>query len=286
MTRRFTLFVTTGLLAVPGLAVAYYPPGYGPPRYAPCPPVTYVCPPPPVVECPSAMTPPAKPLAPPKVMEKPDASAPKEVKPAAAAEPMPMKKPEPEKKVDAPKQELPKSDLAIPSPAVPEIPEKPKPKAPEPAPFTLPPIDAPKKKDDSPPKLDLPSAKLETPPKVDVPSITLPPTTIVPVKAEEKKESVPEIVLPKISESKYLPTEPKVRVIPVEGKRSAGDQTVNLYNYTDRDLQLQVGGKATKLPAKSLLALTLPDSFAWKFGEKAETITIPADAAGLSIIIQ
>lgn len=281
MTRRFTLLVSTGLLAVPGLALAYYPPGYcPPPRYVPCPPVTYVCPSPPVVECPPATTPPAKPLNPPKVMEKPEAPEPKAVKPAAAAEPMPMKKPDLEK----PEQETPKGELAIPSPAVPETPAE-KPKPPEPAPFTLPPIDAPKKKDETPPKLELPSAKSETPPKVDIPPITLPPTTIVPVKSEEKPKP-PEIVLPKISESKYTPTEPKVRVVPVEGRRSAGDQTVNLYNYTDRDLQLQVGGKATKLPAKSLLALTLPDAFAWKFGEKAETITIPADAAGLSIIIQ
>ncbi|QEL20046.1 hypothetical protein [Limnoglobus roseus] len=271
-----------------------------------------------LADCPPAMNPPPTPLNPPKVMEKTEAPQPKTVSPAAAAEPMPDKP-----KVE--KVEPPKGELAIPSPAVPETPvEKPKPKTPEPAPvpapapLTMPPIDvtpAKPKKDEPPkeltpkidltlpkkeeppkelapkidltlPKVDVPSPKVETPPKQDIPTLILPVTGEQPPKKLDIP-TLPPLTLPNVSESKYTPVDaPKVRVIPVEGRRSAGNQTVSLYNYTDHPLELQIDGKATQVPAKSLVSLSLPDSFAWKLGEKSETATIPSDAAGLSIVIQ
>lgn len=278
MNRRRTLLSAAALLTATGVAFAHYPPrwvAYPPPVYVvpfdPC--VCPPAPPAPVADCPpAAMTTPAKPLAPPKVMEKPAApkvmekpEPPKPVKPAASEEPA----------------EKPKGELAIPSPAVPEAPvEKPKVKVPEPAPFTLPPIEATpaKPKKEEAPKLELP--------KAETPALTLPPTTgEQPKKADDF--TLPPLTLPKTTESKYTPAaETKVRVVPVEGRRSAGNQTVNFYNYTARDLQLNVDGKLQKIPAKSLLAVALPDAFAWTFGEKSETLTIPTDAAGLSIIFQ
>lgn len=261
-------------LAVPATADAFF----FRPYYCPPPVVVYYAPPiyvlPPVAFGPAYDCPPAAPASPPKVLEQPvpkamekpapkvEAPKPKVVVPAAAAEPM---------------KEKPKGDLAVPVPAVPV--EKPKD---VPVPFVLPPE---KKKDEKPdaglptiPKLNVPLAT----PESAVPKIELP---AVPKKDEPK---LPEFKLPPIvSESKYLPKEPfDVRVVPVEGKRAAGNQTVKFYNYTDRELSLVLDGKATAVPAKSLLSVVLPDTFEWSLGGKSETSTIPADVAGLSVVIK
>lgn len=291
MTRRRTLLATAGLLVVPGVTLAFFHRPYGPPAgwvvhpapmyvlpVDPC-----VCPPAlpaPPADCPPATNPPPRPLNPPKVMEKPEAPAPKVVTPSAAVEPM----------AEKPRVEPPKGELATPSPAVPETPvEKPKPADPKPVLPTVPPFDGtpPRpKKDETIPKIDLPLPKTEPAPvpKLDIPSLNLPPA------AEPKKDdtpTIPPLNLPKFSESKYTPAAgPKVRVIAVEGRRSAGNQTVSVYNYTDRPQEMHLDGKATSVPARSLVSLPLPDRFAWKLGDKTDTATIPADAAGLSIVIQ
>lgn len=274
MIRRSALLAVAASLTVPATADAFI----FRPYYCPPPVVVYYAPPiyilPPFAYGPAIECAPAAPVAPPKVMEQPapkamekpapkvEAPKPKDVVPAAATEPM---------------KEKPKGELAVPVPAVPA--EKPKD---VPVPFVLPPE---KKKDEKPdaglptiPKLNVPLAT----PESAVPKIELP---AVPKKDEPK---LPEFKLPPIvSESKYLPKESfDVRVVPVEGKRAAGNQTVKFYNYTDRELSLVLDDKSTAVPAKSLLSVALPDSFAWSLGGKSETATIPADAAGLSVIIK
>ena len=275
MIRRSLLLAILATLAVPTASQAFFfrpfcHYGY----YAPPPPVYWYAPPvyvlPPVYvpayECvPATLKAPPKLMEAPKPMEKPvpmvELPKPKEVVPAAA--------------------EKPKVEPAIPMVAVPDAP-KPIEKAvdvPKPAPLVLP----PEKKKDEKPEAGVPAIpKLNLPLAVPEPAV---PTPAVP-KADEKK--IPEIKLPPIvSESKYTPREePTFRVIPLEGKAVAGKRTVSFYNYTDRELSLSVDGQLKMLPAKSSLAIALPDSFLWSVGGRKESTEIPTDAAGLSVVIK
>jgi hypothetical protein len=262
MIRRSLFLAIFASLAVPSAAQAfffrpYYYHGY----YAP-PPVAYWYAPPvyvlPPVYLPAYECAPATPKAPlilkdaPKPMEKPaprvELPKPKEVLPAAASV-------------------KPKVEPAIPRVAVPDAP-KPEEKK----------LGPPEKKKDEKPDVGVPAI-----PKLNLPLAV--PEAAVP-KADEKK--IPEIKLPPIvSESKYTPREsPDVRVIPLEGKAVAGKRTVSFYNYTDRELSLSVDGQLKTLPAKSSLGLALPDSFKWSVGGPVESTAIPADAAGLSVVIK
>lgn len=249
-----------GYYAPPPVAYWYAPPVYAlPPVYLPA----YEC-------APAAPLPQPKPK--PKVMEAPK----------------PMEKPAPKVELPKPKDvlpaaaiEKPKLEPAIPMVAVPDAPKpiEKAPDVPKPAPLVLP----PEKKKDEKPDLGVPAIpKLNLPLAVPEPAV---PTPAVP-KTDEKK--IPEIKLPPIvSESKYTPREePTFRVIPLEGKAVAGKRTVSFYNYTDRELSLSVDGQLKTLPAKSSLGLVLPDSFLWSVGGRMESTEIPADAAGLSIVIK
>ncbi len=253
MIRRSLPLALLASLAVPSAAQAFFfrPYYYAPPpAYWYAPPV-YVLPPVywPSYECAPAPKPAPRLMDVPKPMEKP---APK------------VEAPKPRDVVPAAAIEKPKVEPAIPTVAVPE--------APKPAPLVLPPErkSEPKPGDVAIPKLDLPLA---------VPEPAVP-------KADEKK--VPEIKLPPIvSESKYSPREEhSIRVVPMEGKREAGNRVVSFYNYTDRELALSVDGRLKSLPAKSSLSLALPDTFLWSLDGKKESTDIPADAAGLSVVIK
>jgi hypothetical protein len=252
----FRPFCHYGYYAPPPVVYWYAPPVYVlPPVYAPA----YECAP-------------ATPKAPPRLMDAPK----------------PMEKPAPKVELPKPKEvvpaagiDRPKVEPAVPMVAVPDAPKpvEKQPDAPKPAPLVLPPE---KKKDEKPeagvpaiPKLNLPLAVPE--PAVPAPAVP---------KADEKK--IPEIKLPPIvSESKFLSREAlDVRVVPVEGRREDGNRVVNFYNYTDRAMALSVNGQLKALPAKSSLGLALPDSFKWSVGGRLETTSIPADAAGLSVVIK
>ncbi len=248
-----------GYYAPPPVAYWYNPPVYAlPPVYLPA----YEC-------APAAPLPQPKPK--PKVMEAPK----------------PMEKPAPKVELPKPKEvvpaaaiEKPKTEPAIPMVAVPDAPKpvEKQPVAPKAVPLVLPPVKTDEKPDAGVPAIP----KLNLPLAVPDPAV---PTPAVP-KADEKK--IPEIKLPPIvSESKYTPRESlDVRVIPLDGKAVAGKRTVSFYNYTDRALSLSVDGQLKTLPAKSSLALALPDSFLWSVGGQKETTEIPADAAGLSVVIK
>lgn len=295
MFQRVVLFAALAMLASPSAADAFFfrhwcyaPPPYTV-SYAPpiliLPPVVFA----PMYPCPPAHLSPT--VQPPKMSEQPS--------------PRPMEKPPTEKSStqrDEPKsksvvpainsvpmKDQPKIEPAIPMIAVPDAPKPLEPKTQPksgssdsiPVPLTLPPE---KKKDETPEAGLTPIPKLNPPlavPETAVPKIDLP----APKKDEPK---LPEIQLPPItSESKYTPREQfNVRVIPLEGQATAKNRTVSFYNYTDRELPLIVNGQSKSLPAKSSLALALPDSFAWSIGGKAELSDIPQGAAGLSIVIQ
>jgi hypothetical protein len=290
MIRRSLTLAILASLSLPAAAQAFFfrPFCYAPPpAYYYAPPVYYYAPPPAYYYAPPVFTLPPVYLPPYECAPAPAKPAPK-----LMDAPKPMEKPSPKTELPKPKEVVPAAasdkpnvEPAIPLVAVPDAPKSekkpdaPKPELPVPAPLVLPPEKKPDEKKDAGvpaiPKLNLPLA-------VPEPAV---PTPAVP-KTDDKK--IPEIKLPPIvSESKYLAREePTVRVVPVEGKRGEGNRVVNFYNYTDRAFALSVDGQLKALPAKSSLALALPDSFLWSIAGKKEMTEIPADAAGLSVVIK
>lgn len=282
MTRSRYLLAGLGLALLPaGAAVGWHypPPGavvYAPPPVVglqPCPPfvpvVPLVCPPAAPVPNPPAATP-----RPPKVTESPPAAEPPTVRPAGYSTPSaagPESAPAP-KPTAPPAANIPKTNL-------PQTPAAPKAETPKPA--------EPKAVEPKPAGPKPGELKIELPPLPGGADGNGKPTPPAPPLA------LPDIKLPELppagpSTSRYRP-EPGVRVIPVVGSPPAGTgpRTIGFYNYTDADLELWVDGRAHRLPGRHSLALDLPTTFTLRLGTgAAETIAVPASAAGLEVVIR
>ncbi|MBM3981256.1 MAG: hypothetical protein FJ304_13400 [Planctomycetes bacterium] len=209
-------------------------------------------------------------------------------KPAPAPEPRP-KKPEPAIELPKPggSDNLPPFKLPTPDgPALPPL-ELPKvgvdPK--------LPPLELPGKgKEPGAPAIPIPAPApdLIPAPAIPVPKDnTLPPLTLPP----EAPVLPP---LPKVVEAKASPFAGaaralKVDVFPAAGSTATanGHRKIGFFNHTGRDLALVIEGQKVTLPARSYLHATLPPTFTWKCGdEPAATARVPADAAGLDVLIR
>jgi hypothetical protein len=286
MPRRLGVLAVIAVLLVPDWAAAF---GWRARCYAPltyyaqpavilvpvCPPAVYTPLPPPTVHVSPA---------PPSDMPKKNTQAPferldsSEIKPAEFATPKPAPPPDgggesrrsPTTPAAKPAEEesankVPKLDLPLPTSPPP----------------TVPPVE---------PKLELPPIK---------PAAKSEPAKTEPAKTEPGKTelTVPPIVLPQlpppggVSESKYRPAtadRPSVAVLPVDGMLPAGaKRKVGFYNYTGGDLELRVEGTAVTLPAKSYVTADVPTKFTWRVGTAAdETTTIPADSAGVEVVLK
>ena len=85
------------------------------------------------------------------------------------------------------------------------------------------------------------------------------------------------------------PRELKVNVYPAGGnvRPTGGTYKIAFYNHTDRALELTIDGQTVALPARSYINAQLPARFTWKCGDRpAATATVPADAAGLDVLIK
>jgi hypothetical protein len=296
MPRRLGVVAVVSLLLVPDWAAAfgwrthcYTPPGY----YAP-PAVIYVpvCP---TLEL-SPLAPPTvhvSPAAPPsQEMPRKNTQAPTEtqVKPAEFATPTPAPPPDGG-------SETRQSPVAMPKPTKP--PE-------EDAVNKVPKLELPLP---SPPSTPTTPAAPPTEPRLELPPIK-PATKGQPAKSETTKPeptktesprtnegTIPPIVLPQlpppggVSESKYRPAtadRPEIAVLPVDGAPPAGaTRKVGFYNYTGRDLELKIGSNPVALPARSYFTAEVPVKFTWQVGSSAEeTTTIPADSAGVEVVLK
>jgi hypothetical protein len=289
MPRRLGVLAVVAVLLVPDWAAAFgwQSHCYAPPAYYSqpaiilvpvCPPAVYTPLPPPTVH----VSPPA---APPQEMPRKNTQAPTEpeIKPAEFATPKPAPPSdgggEPRRSPAPPARpaeeeaanKVPKLDLPL--PAAPSAP-------------VAPPAE---------PKLELPPIKPAA--KAETPKLAMPKTE--PAKTEPAKTelTIPPIVLPQlpppggVSESKYRPAttdRPSVAVLPVDGTPPAGaKRKVGFYNYTGLDLELKVEGTAVTLPAKSYVTADVPTKFTWRVGTAAdETTTIPADSAGVEVVLK
>jgi hypothetical protein len=286
MTRTRFLLAGLGLAALPVGAAAvgwrYRQPVVPvvPVYYAPveavvlsaCPPVV-----PTVIETPTPR--PAAPLAPPTVMpgktvsSDPPAPPTDGVKPAAFSEPAPATEASPAaspttvRSPELPAATIPKTDLPQTPAADPAKKEPARPAA--------------------EPKLDIPAAV----PPAARPADAVPPITL-PAPPEPK---LPEIKLPELpsgaSTSRYRPatdTAPGVTLIPVDGRRPADGQfAVGFYNSADRAVELRIDGRSTTLPPRHSLSVRSGERFTYRLnGGAAETVRVPADAAGVEVVIR
>jgi hypothetical protein len=105
--------------------------------------------------------------------------------------------------------------------------------------------------------------------------------------------SLPPLIVPTPSEStsKSSPlTSRAVELIPVSGDAPSSPEafrTVNIFNYTERDLKLTVQGQSITLPKRSFVTANVPRKFDWKFDENPkQTTEIPVTSPGLEIVIR
>ena len=265
-------------------APAYYaPPAYCQPVYVlPCVPVQ-----PPRVEAPKPAGGSSR-VAPPK---------PPEVRPAANVEAPKIEVAEPKRSglIDIPKNLTPDATLPpLKADAAPTLPPLKADAAP-----TLPPLSPPKADAPKLPVLEFPAV----PPPTAVPVPAPPSDALIPpanVPMSRTPDALPPLTLPpdapvapptveaKSSPLKAAARELNVSVYPAAGTATAsGLRKVGFYNHTPRDLALTIEGKAVTLPAMSYLHAQLPPAFTWKCaGRAAATATVPADAAGVDVLIR
>lgn len=192
--------------------------------------------------------------------------------------------------------------------------------SPNPAPALLPAPDKPKPEELKFPAVEAPkegagvkAPAIELPKDSKLPPLEVPGASAVPVPAPSadvlippagvpgpKADSLPPLALPPDTpvapnavEAKSSPigtatTALKVSVFPATGTAAAGQfRKVGFYNHTARDLSLTIEGRAVTLPAKSYLFAQLPTAFSWQCaGRAAAKETVPADAAGLDVLIR
>jgi hypothetical protein len=71
---------------------------------------------------------------------------------------------------------------------------------------------------------------------------------------------------------------------PPAGRKSA---TIGFYNHTRKEVQLTIDKKSQTLPPGGFIELDLPLTFNWRaVGGEEQTGKVPADAAGLEIVIR
>jgi hypothetical protein len=158
----------------------------------------------------------------------------------------------------------------------------------------LPPLELPKESDPKLPSLGVPGASA-VPVPAPAADALIPPAG---VPGPTGGDALPPLALPpetpvapaKATEAKSSPLAAggvKVSVFPATGAAAGPLRKVGFYNHTKRDLALTIEGRAVTLPAKSYLFAHLPPSFSWTCaGKPAATQTVPADAAGLDVLIR
>lgn len=78
----------------------------------------------------------------------------------------------------------------------------------------------------------------------------------------------------------------RVRSFTATGTPATGDtRKIGFFNHTDRDLALVIEGRAVTLPARTYIHAHVPPTFRWKYADNpAETVTVPASAAGVDVL--